>query len=229
MSSALTRVASIVAMIVGIPAFCGGGMLYYGKVLSEAEVAEGTLRTPEQTRQFLAEMERRFQAMTPAEHVEEARRELDCGYNAETRMGGNFRGARRHLDAVPAGVEAAGVAAVRAEMTRHENIQSDAIVVKLGELCASTEPLRGDAGALTGEARQERLRRRLAHRLDRFGAARLGCVHTEGERHTTLRFDSATCDPAMLERHVPAAQRPALRALGFERLRCNNGSAEIGL
>jgi hypothetical protein len=229
MSSALARVASIVAMIVGIPALCGGGVLYYGKVLSEAEVAEGTLRTPEQTRQLLAELERRFQAMTPAEHVAEARRELDCGYNAETRMGGNFRAARRHLEAVPAGVEGEGVAAVRAEMTRREELQSDAIVAKIGELCASTEPLRGDAGALTGEARQERLRRRFAHRLDRFATARLGCVHTEGERHTTLRIDGAGCDLATLERHVPAAQRPALRAIGFERLRCLNGSAEIGL
>jgi len=229
MSSALARVASIVAMIVGIPALCGGGMLYYGKVLAEAEVAEGTLRTPEQTRQLLAELERRFQAMTPAEHVAEARRELDCGYDATTRMGGNFRAARRHLEAVPAGVEAQGAAAVRAELTRREEVQSDAIVAKIGELCASTEPLRGDVGALTGEARQERLRRRLAHRLDRFGSSRLGCVHTEGERHTTLRIDGAGCDLATLERHVPAAQRPGLRGLGFERLRCLNGSAEIGL
>lgn len=217
------------AMILGLPALCGAGVLYYGKVLSEAEVAEGTLRTPEETRRLMEELERRFRAMTPAEHVAAARVALDRAYDPRRRVGGDFVQAERHLAAVPAGAEAEGVAAVRALAARRREEASAAVAAKVGELCATADALRGDDGSLTGEARRAAVRRRLARRLDHFGAPVLGCVHTEGAGDTTLRFDGGACDASMIERHVPQANRPALRALGFARVRCHNGAAELPL
>jgi hypothetical protein len=223
------RVVTMATVIFGGAALCGGGVLYYGKLLSEAEVAEGTLRAPEEMRRVLDEIDRRFRAMTPAEHLAEARREIDCGYDPVTRMGGNFRGAERHLEAIPEGVETVAVSELRALIAQRREERSAAVVAKLGELCQTTDELHGAEASLVGEARQAALRRRFARRLDHFAASVLGCVHTEGEDDATLRFDSATCDAAMIDRHVPPAQRPALRALGFARIRCRNGAAEVGL
>lgn len=229
MASGVVRAVSMAAMILGLPALCGAGILYYGKMLAEAEVAEGTLRSPEESRRLYEELERRFRAMTPAEHVTAARRALDCSYDARRRLGGNFQEAERHLAAVPAGAEVEGVAAVRALAAQRRAEASVAVAAKVGELCATADALRGDESSLTGEPRRAAVRRRLARRLDHFGASVLGCVHTEGAGDTTLRFDGGACDAATIERHVPPANRPALRALGFARVRCHNGAAELAL
>jgi hypothetical protein len=50
MASVLGRVLTIGALVIGVPSACLATMLFYGKALSEAEVAEGTLRSPEEIR-----------------------------------------------------------------------------------------------------------------------------------------------------------------------------------
>lgn len=226
MANGVVRTAAVIGAMLGLPVLCGVGVLAYGRALADAEVAEGTLRSPEETRAAFAELDRRFRALSPAEHLAAARRELDCGYDPATRSGGNFRGARRHLDAIPAGAESVGVAELRAAIAARDAAWSDAVVSRLGELtaAAAAEAAGGVAPSRAGE-----IRRGLARGLDRFAAARLGCVHTEGEGDSVLRIDGSDCDPATLARHLPAAQQDALRRLGFTRVRCRNGAAALSL
>lgn len=91
--SVLHRVIVGGVLVLAISGACLTGLLFYGKTLSDAEVAEGKLASPEETRARLAEEQRRFGAMTPAQHVAAARDALALGYDPQAHTGGDLRGA----------------------------------------------------------------------------------------------------------------------------------------
>ena len=126
MASVLGRVLTIGALVIGVPGACLATMLFYGKALSESEVAEGTLRTPEEIRALREEAHRRFLAMRPAEHIAAARASMASGYDPATRSGGMLGNALLHLEAVAAGTpEAVEADGLRAEIERRRGALSD--------------------------------------------------------------------------------------------------------
>lgn len=212
-------------LMLAIPAACLGGILAYGRALSEAQVAEGTLLSPEEARARSEEFARRFAAMSPAEHLASARHDLDCGYDRELGLGGNVEGARRHLDAIPqTAPERAEVPSVTAAIEQRSHNLMPAFQRRFDVA------LRGARDASEAEAWAQRSARiGLAQSLDRFSAYGLACVHTEASWARVLRFDHPACDRAWLDRMVGPGRLPGLRSFGFTAVRCGNGSATIAL
>lgn len=225
MGSTARRVLTTLGLVLAIPAACLGGLLAYGRALSEAQVAEGTLLSPEESRARSEAFARRFAAMSPAEHLEAARHDLDCGYDRELDLGGNVEGARRHLDAIPATApERAGAQSLRAVIERRSANVFPAFHRRFDEV------LRGAHDASEAEDWDQRAARiGLAHSLDRFSGHGLACVHTEASWARVLRFDHPACDRAWLDRMVGPARLAGLRSFGFTAVRCGNGSASIPL
>lgn len=96
---------------------CVAGLLFYGQALSDATVAEGTLKTPQEIAAALEEARQRFGAMSPAEHLAAARAALTNGYDPRSGTGGDVHGAEMHLGAIPPGApEQADAAALRVDV-----------------------------------------------------------------------------------------------------------------
>lgn len=226
MTALVGRVIRIAAFVVVLPAACLAGMLMYGKALSDAEVAEGTLLSQEEIRARAEEAARRFSVMTPAEHLQAALNALDAGYDSATRTGGDIGHAQRHLAAIAEGSpEHARVAALRAEIAGRAQR-----VVWLASWVLG-EQLRDHASlAAADEPRRLARRTELAAALDRLAARGIGCVHVGGgPQRKGLRFDSDGCDQSMLDAIVKPEHLDALRDFGFTRVRCRNRRGVIDL
>lgn len=236
MASALGRVLTIGALVLGLPAACLGTLLAYGKALSEAEVAEGILLTPEEARARSEELARRFAAMTDAQHLAAAREAMARGFDPARRVGGGLDGAEAHLRAIAeAAPEHAEVAPLREEIARRRAAmhalmlrRRDAMIARAnGKL---TELLRDADDAARDDDWGRRARRiALARALDELSAPGLGCVHTERPWAVALRFDHGRCDRAMLDRLARPEHVTGLRALGFQAVICGNGRGAIEL
>jgi hypothetical protein len=218
MATALSRALTLAAMVIGVPAACGAGLLY-GRALSEAQVSEGRLASPEEARARSAELRRRFLAMTPAEHLAEARRLLAIDYDARYGVGGQMDGAAEHLRAIPdAAPEHAAVAGILSDIDARRQRMSRLLPDIIDHETARPVPADDDARADA--------RRALVNTLDRVGARFYGCIHNDSGEADEVCFDACACDLAMIDTLVPAAQRAKLRAWGFRRVRCLRGGAE---
>lgn len=212
------RVLTIGAVALGLPAACLGGLLAYGRALSDAQVAEGRLLSPEESRVRIAESERRFAAMSPAEHLAAARRDLDAGFDRARGVGGDFAGAERHARAIPAGApEHAATGAIFTEVARRQ----EAVVPAFQR--AFDAALREHRADDDDPWARRAARIRFATAVGAFSAYGMGCVHTEDAWARALRFDHGDCDRAWLERVVGAGRLAGLRSYGFVEARCGNG------
>lgn len=226
MAGTAGRVIRLAVFVVAMPAACLGGLLMYGKALSEAEVAEGTLLSQEEIRARAEEARRIFDAMTPAQHLEAALEALDCGYDAATRTGGNTVLARRHLDAIPS---------TAPEFTRVEGLraESDARAQRVLWLASWKlgQELRDHAAVsqLDEPARRQR-REALAASLDQLSSRGVGCVHVGGgPERRTLRFDHERCTQTWVDTIVRPEHRDMLKDYGFVRVRCRNRQGHTDL
>jgi hypothetical protein len=225
MASTISRVLSIGAVVLAIPLACVGALALYGKALTESETGVGTLLSPAEARARIDAARARFAAMTPAEHLDGARRALASGYDPATDTGGDFRGFVRHADAIPAGTpEHAAVAPLR-EVPR---LRWDKLLVMASERVqqhVSQHPYPAAGGA----AQQRAARTALARDVDELARRGLGCVHVADDADSSLRFDQGDCWPGMLRVVAPAATQASLRSFGFRRVRCGNGNAAVDL
>ena len=226
MAALVGRVIRIAAFVVVLPAACLAGMLMYGKALSEAEVAEGTLLSQEEIRARAEAAARRFASMTPAEHLRDALGALDAGYDPTTQTGGDLAHAQRHLAAIPAASpEYARVAGLRAEITARAQRLIWLASWVLGEQLRDHTTV-----AAADDARRLTRRTELAAALDRLAGRGIGCVHVGGgPQRKGLRFDSDRCDQAMLDAIVRPEHLGPLRDFGFVRVRCRNRQGVIDL
>ena len=213
------RVLAIGAVVLAIPSACIGALALYGRALAESDVAVGTLVSPAEARARLEQARARFRAMTPAQHLAEARLALASGYDEATRTGGNFGGVEHHAAAIPEGApEYAELASLRAEVRRRRvNLFALARVRVARHL--------GEHGPVADAGRQ----RAMARDVDELSPRGLGCVHVADEARTTLRFDHADCDQGMLDAIVRPDHTDGLRSYGFRRVRCANGRGLIEL
>lgn len=226
MAALVGRVIRIAAFVFVLPAACLAGMIMYGKALSDAEVAEGTLLSQEEIRARADEAARRFSSMTPAEHLRDALNALDAGYDPSTRTGGDLAHAQRHLAAIPeASPDHARVAALRAEIAARAQRVLWLASWMLGEQLRDHV-----AVAASDETRRLTRRTELAAALDRLAARGIGCVHVGGgPQRKGLRFDSDRCDQSMLDAIVRPEHLDGLRDFGFVRVRCRNRRGAIDL
>lgn len=225
MSSSMRRVLVVGGLVLAIPAACVGAVALYGKALADSEVAIGTIVTPEEARVRLEAARARFRAMTPAQHLAEARRALTVGYDPSTQTGGAFGGAELHCRAIPEGApEQAHVPAIMAEVRRRRGNLYSVAAARL------SEHLR-DHGEVASEAeeRKRAARTELAADVDRLAGQGIGCVHVGDQNSTTLRFDHGECDQQMVDSIARPQSLAGLRAWGFRRVRCNNGHGVIDL
>lgn len=222
MAASPRRILTTLGLVLVIPAACLGGLLAYGRALSEAQVAEGTLLSPAESRARAEEFARRFAAMSSAEHLEGARHDLNCGYDPEADLGGNFNGALHHLDAIAATAPEHNAAlAMRTEIARRRSGLLPAVGRRFDEVLRD---------APSDDAWDQRTARiGVAGALDHFSRFGLGCVHTEASWARVLRFDHGDCDRAWLDRVVGPGRLARLRAYGFTAVRCGHGGAEIPL
>ncbi|MFO0645743.1 MAG: hypothetical protein U0326_05860 [Polyangiales bacterium] len=207
-------------LVLVIPAACLGGILAYGRALSEAQAVRGPplARGVARGRRRFA---RRFAAMSPAEHLEAASKPRHRGYDRELGLGVEARGVtstrsprrpRARRGAGPPGQWSAGR---QPRSTFHRRFD---------------EVLRGADDASEAEAWDQRAARiGLAHALDRFSGHGLSCVHTEASWARVLRFDHPACDRAWLDQMVGPRRLAGLRSFGFTAVRCGNDSASIAL
>lgn len=236
MASALGRVLTIGALVIGVPAACVGSLLAYGKALAEAEVAEGTLVSPEEARARSAELARRFAAMSDAEHLAAAREAMARGYDPSKRVGGSLDSAEHHLRAIAeAAPEHAQTAPLLDEIARRRTAWR-ALMHRRHEavIAAATQKIAEQLRDADDAARDDDWGRRgrriaLAHALDELSSPGLGCVHTERPWAVALRFDNGRCDRAMLDRIVRPEHLAGLRAFGFQSVICGNGRGAIEL
>ncbi len=233
-----------------VPMACLAALLLYGKALSDSEASEATLATPEEISARLvqarvrqeqerarqaeerareqarqAEVRRAFLALTPAQHLVEAREALARGHDPTRGIGGDVAGAERHLaEIAPDAPEFSEASRLRGERARRQ----DALLVAGGALLRVQ--LR-DADGQAGEDEDRRRARRIAiaRALNGLTPYGMGCVFTSGNRDNSLRFGSGLCDDVMLAAVVPTDTRPAMRAAGFRWVRCRNGRANIDL
>ena len=225
MSNSVGRVLVIGAVVLAIPAACVGAVALYGRALSESDVAIGTIVSPEEARVRMEAAQARFRAMTPAQHLAEARRALSAGYDPVTQTGGSFGGVEHHTSAIPEGSpERAAVPALLAEVRRRQN---NLLGAAAGQL---SRHLRDHSDAASAaESAKQRMRTALAADVDQLSRRGLGCVHVADERSTSLRFDTALCDQQMIEGIARPESRDGLRAFGFRRVRCANGRGVMDL
>lgn len=223
MSRSLARLAGTLALVVAIPVACIAGVALYGKALSEGEVAIGTLVSPEVARARYLEMRARFLAMTPAEHLAEARRALDSGDARSRRFGGNVGAAVQHLDAIPATApEHAQAEVMRAEIAARRVALFRGMSERVGAHIRSRVVAAGADASRRRAARAE-----LAAALDQRPPEGIGRVSAEGDAGTTLRLDRRRCDQPMLDAVFPAGNVEGLRALGFQGVRCGNDAGAL--
>ncbi len=105
------------AAVLAVSGACVAGLLFYGQALSDATVAEGTLKTPQEIAAALEAARQRFGAMSPAAHLAAARAALTNGYDPRSGTGGDVHGAEMHLGAIPPDApEQAEAGALRVEM-----------------------------------------------------------------------------------------------------------------
>ncbi len=225
MSNAVGRVLVIGAVVLAIPAACVGAVALYGRALTESDVAIGTIVSPAEARARMEAAQARFRAMTPAQHLAEARVALAAGYDPETQTGGAFGAVQDHASVIPEGApERAAVPALLAEVRRR---QDNLLRAAAGQL---SRHLRDHSGAASAaEPAKQRMRTALAADVDQLSRRGLGCVHVADERSTSLRFDTAACDQQMIEGIARPESREGLRALGFRRVRCANGRGVMDL
>lgn len=226
MAGVAGRVIRLAVLVVAMPAACLGGLLMYGKALSEAEVAEGTLLSQEEIRARAEEARRRFEAMTPAQHLDTALEALNCGYDAATRTGGNTTLARMHLDAIPStSPEFARVDALKTECDARAQRVLWLVSWKLGQ------ELRDHAAvSQLDDATKRQRRERLAASLDQLSSRGIGCVHVGGgPDRRTLRFDHERCTQAWIDTIVRPEHRDMLKDFGFVRVRCRNRQGHTDL
>ncbi len=228
MANAVGKGLTIGALVLAVPAACLGGLAMYGKALEESEPSVGTVISADEARARQQEAHDRFVAMTPAQHLAEARLLLDADYDPETRTGGNFRGFARHADAIPPGTpEHAAVQPLRdIPRQRWDNL----LVMARGRIDHYVRDHRYPASG----AEQRAARVALAHDVDEMsarqvGARSVGGVHSADEGDTALRLDHPDCWPGMLSVVAPAETQGALRSYGFRAVRCRNGNGLINL
>ncbi len=217
MSRSVVRLVTTVAMVLAIPVACVTGVALYGRALSEADVAIGTLVSPEVAHARMLELRARFLATTPAQHLAEARRALDASRGPGRRMGGNVGPAQQHLDAIPATApEHAQAELMRAEIANRRLFFLRALATRVGEHLRAA-----------GAGSEERRRRELAAALDQRPPVGLGNVHVDGDAGTTLRLDRRRCDQPMLDAVFPAEHQRSMRSMGFRAVRCGNDAGAL--
>lgn len=199
----------IAAAVAVLPTLCVVGVALIGRELEDLRGGEGTLRD----RSELVELQRRFRAMSPAQHLAEARAAL-VRFEASDAEVVHLRMTDRHLDAIPAGApEASQGAALRARAESHRAAALGRGVAALGEV--ATRAPAGPAGHSTRCAMFTALQQRGA--LD---------VITPGQPHDeTLVLNLADCDVSTLRRLAGA--RDALLRMNVHTARCADGSATL--
>jgi hypothetical protein len=230
MSPAVSRALRLLAFVVVLPAMCFAGVLFYGKALTDAQVAEGSLPTQEQARARVAEMARRFVALTPAQHLVIAQTELARDYNADAGTGGNFELAAQHLRAIPeTATEHAVVGPLMVEIDRRR-VATRAAEARHREVLFIEASQRVAARVRETGGDLEDRREALARSLDQLSPQGLGCVHAEGDDATLLTFSLCECDVAMLDKVARPEHRAGLRAMGFRAVRCgHDGGPSVDL
>jgi hypothetical protein len=210
-------VLTVGVVVLGIPTACLMGVLAYGRALTDAQVAEGRLLTPAESRARIAESERVFAAMTPAAHLTAAQRDLADGFDRARGIGGNFAGAERHARAVPPDApEHAATAAIVTEIARRQQAVVPAFQ-RAFDGALRERPDDDDPWAMRAA------RIRFAITVSAFSAYGMGCIHTEDAWARALRFDHEDCDRRWFERVLGASRVTGLRAFGFVEARCGNG------
>lgn len=177
------RVLAIGAVVLAIPAACIGALALYGRALAESEVAVGTLVSPAEARARLERERARFRAMTPAQHLEEARRALTMGYDEATHTGGNFGGVEHHAAAIPDGApEHAELAALRDEVRRR---RVNLFALARGRVAQHL----GEHATVADAVRQRTMRAELARDVDELAppGPRVRPRRRRGPHHAALR------------------------------------------
>lgn len=229
MRSAISRALRLLSLIVVIPGACLVAVLLYGKALTDAQVAEASLPSPDEARARLAESARRFAALTPAQHLSIAQTELARGFNAVTGTGGNYELAAQHLNVIPASAPEHGLAAsLLAEVARRRVATREFEAHRREQLFAEAAR-RVAAGVRASGGDLEDRREALGRSLDELSGRGLGCVHAEGDDAELLTFSLCECDRAMLDRVAPTEQREGLRAMGFRAIRCGHDGPSVTL
>ncbi len=225
MSSKVFSALRLLALVVALPAACLAAVLFYGKTMSEAEVAEAHLPTPEEARARITASIERFAAMTPAQHLEAAR----AAIHSATVSAGPLDGAEQHLRAIAASApEHASVAAMMTELTRRRAEIHEAERRRREALFDDAARVVASHVADTSRDDDDR-RESLARELDQMSSRGLGCVHAFGDDAEVLTFSLCECDRAMLDRVARPEQRRGIYAMGFRSLRCVTGGLTVPL
>lgn len=206
------RTLAIAAAVLAIPGACGLGVLALGRALDESSVAEGTLVSPEARRRQFVEARRRFLAMSPEQHLREAREALARGYDADAGVGGDFHAARMHLGAVTAdaGLDDA-VTAMRAEMDARSARYPALLRATLQQL-AREAPSRGSAR--TDRCDVSRALRERVH---------APCIHDTGDDGRRLMLGGFPCTREVVSAAVDdPVSAGALRRAGFREVECEH-------
>lgn len=222
-ASSVGRLVATLALVAALPTACIAAIALYGRALSESDVAIGTLVSPEVARARSLELQRRFLAMSPAEHLAEARAALATPPPTGRRLGGNPGLAQRHLDAIPpTAPEHAAAELLRAEIANRRLAFWRSIAERVGGQirAQSVEPS-------ADETRRRAAREALATALDRRPPEGLGGVHLDGDAGAALRLDRRRCDQPMLDAVFPASNVDGLRALGVRAVRCANDAGAL--
>lgn len=199
----------IAGAVAVLPTLCVVGVALIGRELEDLRGAEGHL----QDRAEIAELHRRFRAMSPAQHLAEARVAL-ARFEGGTAEGRLLRRVIRHLDAIPsAAAEHAAGAPLRARVLAHRHGAVHRGLTVLREVATSAPA--GPTGHSTRCAMFTAVRARGG--LDVFSP---GQPYDE-----TLVLDLADCDAASLRRLAPA--REALLRMNVLTARCANADTSL--
>lgn len=199
----------IAGAVAVLPTLCVVGVALVGRALEEMGSGEGRLRD----RAEIRELHRRFLAMSPAQHLDEARAEV-TRFEGGSVARGELSRALRHLDAIPAGApEHAAGAALRARVEAHRQAAVTRGVAVIREVATS---------APTGPA---------GHRIrcSMFTAVRarggLDAIAPAPPYDETLVLNLADCDASSLRRLSGA--RDALRRMNVHTARCAHSEVSL--
>lgn len=199
----------IAGSVAVLPTLCIVGMALIGRELEDLRGAEGHLRD----RTELVELQRRFLAMSPAQHLAEARSAL-AGFEASPGNGVRLGRVTRHLDAIPPGApEHAQGAPLRARVQFHRLAALGRGLTAFRAVATTAPP--GPPGHNTRCAMFTAVREQVG--LDVFSP---GPPYDE-----TLVLHLADCDAAALHRLAPA--RDALRRMNVLTARCAHGDTSL--
>lgn len=199
----------IAGAVAVLPTLCVVGVALIGRELEDLRGAEGHLRD----RSEIVELQRRFRAMSPAQHLAEARAAL-ASFEGGTSEGRLLRRVIRHLDAIPSAAPEHALGAPLRE--RVQTLRQAALSRGLTVLRAvATSAPAGPTGHTTRCAMFTAVRARGG--LDVFSPAP---PHDE-----TLLLHVSDCDASSLHRLAPA--REALLRMNVHTARCAHGDTSL--